>query len=166
MTKKILILGHKRSGKDTFAELLCSYKPTLSFESSSHFVCEKAVFPTLSKFWGYSTVEECYEDRDNHRVEWFQLISTYNVPKYRLAEELLAKHDIYVGLRNKEEYEACLGRNLFDLIFWVDGTKRTGLVESKESFNIEYNSSKMVLIDNNKEFKILEAQAVYWAEKL
>lgn len=166
MAKKLLILGMARSGKDTFAELICKHKPSFSFESSSLFVCEKAVFPTLSGKYGYKTIEECYEDRDGYRPEWFELISAYNSPKYRLAEELLSKHDIYVGLRNNEEYQACLERDLFDLIFWVDGTKRTGKVENRESFNIDYDPGIMFWIDNNRSLKHLEQTAAKFAKLL
>lgn len=164
--KKILILGHKRSGKDTYAELLCRYNERLSFESSSFFVGSKVVYPVLKDKYDYKNFLQCYTDREAHRAEWYNLISAYNNPKYKLASELLEVHDIYVGLRNKEEYEACLEKDLFDIIFWVDSWHRTRIRESLESFTINYDPTVMFWIDNNHTLQNLEIQAKKFATLL
>ena len=54
---KILIIGEARHGKDTVAEIMRD-EYGMTFQSSSHFVCEKAVFPYMSAKYGYKTIEE------------------------------------------------------------------------------------------------------------
>lgn len=119
---KTLILGPGRHGKDTVAEYLAR-QLNLSFASSSHFLCKKVVFPVLAPKLGYKDIEECYQDRVNHRETWRDLISEYNFPdKARLTREILAENDIYVGMRDAAEFEAAY--SLFDLIIEVDASKR------------------------------------------
>lgn len=121
--KKIGIFGYARHGKDTVAELICN-KLNYSFCSSSYFVCSKAVFPVLSKKYGYTTLDECFNDRMQHRVEWKQLITEYTTPdKSKLARELLAENDIYVGMRCKDELNACIQNDVFDTLIWVDNNR-------------------------------------------
>lgn len=165
-TSNILILGNARHGKDSFAELLCKHNPCLSFASSSWILAEEVVYPILKDQYNYQTLEECYEDRPNHRGEWFNLLKSYNTPDgTRLARKIYEENNLYVGMRNQEEFLACLQEDLFDLIFWVDASKRKPL-ESKESFNIDFDCDLMLLIDNNGSLKQLEHQAMHWAPKL
>lgn len=122
MKPKLLIIGHMRHGKDSVAEMLrdgWGY----SFCSSSWAACEKVIFPAMSKQQGYATLQECFEDRVNHRTQWHQLISSYNTPdKARLAREIMETNDIYVGMRCQEELKAT--RGLFDVVVWVDASQR------------------------------------------
>lgn len=149
MSKKILILGHARHGKDTVAEYITELEPDLKFASSSLFAGEKAVIPVLGPMYNYKDVNEAYEDRLNHRQEWFELIKEYNKDDpARLARELLEDHDIYVGMRSNTEYQACVEEGLFDLIIWVDASSRCA-PEPRESFNIQYNPFKMHYLSNN-----------------
>ena len=165
-TAKILILGHQRHGKDTFAELLNKYNPNLTFISSSLALTEKLIFPTLKEKYNYKTMEECYEDRVNHREEWFKLIANYNTPdKTKLAKLILSKNSMYVGLRNNEEYQACLEEDIFDFIFWVDASEIKPS-ESKNSFNIDFDESKMILINNNLDLESLDKLAQLWAKRI
>lgn len=47
--------------------------------------------------YGYKTSQECYLDRVNHRKEWYDLITKYNIHDMsRLCKLVLAKHDIYI----------------------------------------------------------------------
>lgn len=140
---KILILGHGRHGKDTVAETLGKLMG-LTFLSSSWAACEKAVFPWLSQLYGYSTAEECFNDRAAHRLEWKQLITDYNTPdKGKLCREILALCDGYVGMRCPDEYAAV--QSLFDAVVWVDASRR---LPPDPSMAIPY-SDDMWLIDNN-----------------
>ncbi len=64
---KLLVLGHKRHGKDTFAELLAEeFKYT--FESSSQAAADIFLYDELKDKYSYETPEECFEDRMNHRL--------------------------------------------------------------------------------------------------
>lgn len=144
---KILVLGHARHGKDTIAEIL-AYALGLTYRSSSLAAAERAVYPVLSYRYGYQSLEECYEDRANHRSEWFELISAYNDPPFRLAQEILQEADIYVGMRSKQELDACRLMNLFDFIVTVDASQRQPL-EHPDSLDIDVFAEADFLIDNN-----------------
>ena len=141
---KILILGHGAHGKDTIAEYLSEFTG-LRFESSSSAACRAAVFPTLSKLYGYQTIGQCFSDRRNHRQEWKELITAYNTPdKGRLCKEILEVYDGYIGMRCHEEFAAV--RHLFNWVLWVDASKRC---PDDESMTIQKDND-MVVIDNNQ----------------
>lgn len=147
---KILILGHARHGKDTAAELLVrlcqEVHIDISFASSSEFAAEKVVYPTMPY---YSNWQECYADRGNHRTHWFNMIRYYNKEdKTRLAKEILKENDIYVGMRNIEEFEACMEACMFNYVLWIDAFERVGL-ESINSLNIKKDPTSMHIIYNN-----------------
>lgn len=158
----ILILGHKDHGKDEvglrLGKLLgCEYR------SSSLFICEKAVFPTLAPRYGYETIQECYEDRDNHRQEWFDLIYAYNEKTpTRTADELLEVAPIYVGMRNRIEFEANKEKRNFDLVFWVEASGRKPS-EAATSMELTEEDADYV-IDNNGSKKALQVQLEYYAD--
>ena len=114
---KLLIVGHGRHGKDTVAEMLAEIGGW-SFQSSS-LHCAHVVRPAMEAIGiEYATTKQCFEDRANHREFWKHTISEYNKPKDRIVCEILEKSDIYVGLRDREEFEA--SRKHFDHIIWVD----------------------------------------------
>lgn len=143
---RILILGKGGHGKDTAAEIISDLYG-LSFRSSSLAACEKAVLPVLGPKYGYKTVDECYEDRRNHREEWKQLITDYNTPdKSRLCREILAECDMYVGMRCADEFAA--SKELFDEIYYVDASERVEIDDP--TMKIEFDPSCMTLIDNNE----------------
>lgn len=155
MTKKnlpkLLIIGHMRHGKDTLAELL-EEQIGLKFLSSSLAASNIFLYDALKEKYGYTTPEECFEDRMNRRPEWYQLICDYNKDdKARLAKGILEITDCYVGMRDRGEIDECMRQGLFDLIVWVDASERLPL-ESKESFNID-KSCADVIIENNGTFE-------------
>ena len=122
---KLLIIGHARHGKDTVAEILRN-QYGLSFASSSHYVADRCIWPT----WGqerYDSFEDMFEDRVNHRELWSNLINAYNTPdKARTGREMIRNLDLdmYVGMRNADEFQACQDKNIFDVVIWVDGSER------------------------------------------
>lgn len=147
---KILILGHGRHGKDTVGNLI-SQQTGLRFQSSSMAACETAIFPILSLMYGYKSVQECFEDRINHRQEWKDLISEYNYfDKSSLCKKILKNHDGYIGMRCPEEYAA--SRHLFGMVLWVDASKRL----PEDPTMLIRQDSNMFLIDNNGSFGDLE----------
>lgn len=116
---KLLIIGHGRHGKDTVAEMLVERRPMLSFMSSSLFVAQTVVRGDLEDIGiNYLTLEDCYEDRFNHRDFWRDSIARYCNPPERMAQGILSDHDIYVGMRTRREFVAA--RPLFDEVIWVD----------------------------------------------
>lgn len=142
---KLLILGYGRHGKDTLAEIF--YKNFgLKFSSSSLAACEIAIFPILKEKYGYKTIEECYEDRHNHRKEWYDLIYDYNKDDgARLCKEILKTNDCYVGMRAKREFEA--SKQLFDLIVFVDASERHP-IEGDESCTISKRDADVIIMNN------------------
>lgn len=141
-----MVFGHARHGKDTVAEILRD-EMGLTFESSSHCIAE-LLRPDLEKIVGpYASLEACYEDRVRWRQYWHEWIIQYNQPLYRLSEHILTKYDMYVGIRNPEEYYAARGRGLFQLGIWVDASEREP-IEGTESNKMSVRDAD-IIIDNN-----------------
>jgi dephospho-CoA kinase len=164
MKPRLFICGHGRHGKDTMAEYLRDTHG-YNFISSSLFCAELIVFPALKDVYQYRTVEECYNDRHNHRAEWYNLIAAYSVEdKTRLTREIFNKYDIYVGIRNSEEF--LISKHIADISVWVDRSKTLPL-EPSDSMNITADMCDVV-IDNNgtlEEFHSrIEAFLIYGAD--
>lgn len=144
--KKILIIGHKRHGKDTVAGYLnglFGYK----FESSSEAACRIFLFDALKDKYGYETPKDCFEDRMDKREEWYTLICEYNKEdKARLAKEILKTSNIYVGMRDNTEIAECKAQGLFDLIIGVFDPRKE--LESNASFNIDLFKESDIIIPN------------------
>jgi hypothetical protein len=144
---KLLILGHGRHGKDTIAEIL-EEQIGLKFMSSSQASADIFIYDELKDKYKYENAVECFNDRSNHREEWYNLICGYNKDnKTRLAEDILKLNDCYVGMRDFEEVEKSMNDGLFDLIVWVDASDRLPL-EGGESFNIDMSIADVVIYNN------------------
>ena len=120
---KIFVCGHGRHGKDEFAERL-SRETDLSYVSSSYFVARKVALPYLAKAGlFYGSVEECYDDRHNHRDLWYQSVREFNGDDLsRLSRAIFDSHDMYVGIRDDKEFLA--SKDLANFSFWVDASDR------------------------------------------
>lgn len=125
---KIFVIGHGRHGKDTVGEFIqeiCG----LTFESSSMFCAEHVVTPWLEKLGiTYDSLDECYEDRVNHRMEWYNAIRDFNKEdESKLSAAIFNKYDMYVGIRSRVEFLAA--RHLSDLSIWVEASTRVPQVD-------------------------------------
>lgn len=150
-TTKLLVIGSARHGKDTFAELL-NEEFGLKFKSSSQAAADLFIFDELKNKYNYETSEQCFEDRVNHRAEWYNMICDYNKEDLaKLAKGILTITDCYVGMRDRNEITECVKQGLFDLIIWVDASERLP-VEGSDSFNID-KSCADIIIDNNGTFE-------------
>tara|TARA_R110000851_G_C13077180_1_gene565446 strand:- start:1674 stop:2168 length:495 start_codon:yes stop_codon:yes gene_type:complete len=161
---KLLIIGHARHGKDTVCDIL---KETYGFEfrSSSHYMNEHVIFPILSPIHGYQTLEECYEDRVNHRRSWYNLIRNHcGVDPARLARDIISDYDIYCGMRHREEFTASRREGLFDYVVWVDALERLP-AESSDSMGLTRDDADMV-IDNNGPLEKLPVNIAAFIEEL
>ena len=156
---KLMIIGHARHGKDTVCEILRD-QYGLTFRSSSEAAAERVIYPILRDAYGYSTIEECLNDRANHRSAWYQLIREYNTPDLaRLAREIYSENDIYCGLRHAEEFEAIKAAGLFDYCVWVDASQRHP-AEPASSCSLSRADADFVL-DNNGTLEELQANIAH-----
>jgi hypothetical protein len=161
---KLLIVSHGRWGKDTMAEIL-NEEFGYSFESSSQSAANIFLYDLLKDKYGYDTPEECFEDRVNHRQEWYEAICDYNKhDKARLAKGILERCDMYVGMRNREEIDECIKQGLFDLIVWIDSSKRVA-EEDPSSFNID-KSCADIIIDNNDDYETFRKRVIRFGKVL
>ncbi len=151
---KVIVMGYAQHGKDTVGEML-RHRYLFSFTSSSMFCSETIVYPMLKGSYGYPDAEACYEDRANHRDEWFDLIRRFNTPDLMaLGRSIFAKHDVYCGIRNAAEFHALRNAGVFDFAIWVDGSERHRR-EPKSSCSVESWMADYVL-DNNGDLDDLE----------
>lgn len=143
---KILVAGMARHGKDSLCEIVAD-KFNIPFVSSSHYMLENLVYPTLKEKYGYASQEECYNDRVNHRQEWFDMIENYNREDYsRLAKNILAENDIYCGMRCIKQFNA--SKHLFDIVIWVDAEERLGITEDESSMTISKDCADIIITNN------------------
>ena len=142
---KLFVIGQGRHGKDTVGEIIQEISG-LTFESSSMFCAEHVVVPWLEKLGiTYDSLDECYEDRVNYRVEWYDAIRAYNKgDESRLSAAIFSKYDMYVGIRSRVEFLAA--RHLSDLSIWVDASERVSQVDPTCKI---IASDCDIIIDNN-----------------
>lgn len=161
---KLLIIGYARHGKDTVAEIL-SQQYGYTYMSSSQFCAEKVVYPVLGPKYNYQSVEECFEDRINHRKEWFDLITSYNQPdRSRLGKSIFEVSHIYCGLRNYEEFISLKNDMVFDYSVWVDRGQH--LPPEDTTSNTLYPSLADFTIDNNGTLEDLQARVEEFKNKI
>ena len=113
------------------------------------------IYNDLKDKYNYTSEEECYADRHNHRKEWYDAICDYNVTDgAALGREMFAEYDIYCGLRNKREFFAMKNTSVFDYAIWVDRTDHLP-TESKDSMSLEQWMADYT-IDNNGDLQRLK----------
>lgn len=156
---KVLVIGHGRHGKDTVAEYMTELMG-LKFVSSSIFVAQEIIWP----FWGkdrYKSFDDMFQDRVNNRSTWFNLIAAYNTPDATKTASTMFERgfDIYVGMRRRAELEACKTAGLFDVIIWVDASKRLP-PEDLDSMELRPEDAD-VQLDNNGDLQFLYAQIIF-----
>lgn len=142
----ILIIGHGTHGKDTLAEMI-QKETAFTFESSSEAASRIFLYDALKEKYGYTSPEECFKDRYNHRDEWHDLICEYNKDdKARLVKDILANSHMYVGMRSDEEVEECLKQGLFDYVIGVFDPRKP--LEPTSSFSINMWEKSDFIIPN------------------
>jgi hypothetical protein len=72
----------------------------------------------------------------------------------RLAKDILKGYDCYVGMRDLEEFNA--SKELFDVIIWVDASKRIGTDENTNKITM---SVADIIITNNGTFEEFDMKA-------
>lgn len=170
---KLMIFGHGRHGKDTVAELI-SKVTTLRFQSSSWIVSSliyadsesyTPLIPPPPEFASYESVDQMYEERHKHRKFWHEWIIAFNTPDLsKLSQHILTTYDIYVGIRNPDEYYQAKSEGLFDLGIWVDRSKHLP-PESRESNKMTQEMADIV-IDNNGTLADLQTRVARFVSTL
>jgi hypothetical protein len=151
---KLMIVGYGRHGKDTVCDIIAK-KYGYTFQSSSMFCAQLFIYETLRDKYGYANIEQCYDDRHNHRSEWYNLIKGYNEEDPTLlGRELYARYDIYCGIRNPAEFHALRNCGAFDYAIWVDRSNHLP-PENSNSMKIEPWMTDYI-IDNNSSIELLE----------
>lgn len=150
---KIFVIGHGRHGKDTVGDVIRDMTG-LTFRSSSMFCAEHVVTPWLEKLGiTYDSLEECYEDRVNHRVEWYNSIRAYNEgDESRLSSAIFAEYDMYVGIRSRVEFLA--SKHLSDLSIWVEAGERVPQVDP--TCKILATDCDIIIDNNGTEEELVE----------
>lgn len=145
-SKRILIIGHGKHGKDTVAEMLRDHYG-IRFMSSSRFAIDRAVWPLVKDTGVWKSADDLYNDRANHRDMLFHAIRAYNlVPGPSLAEQMFSEgYDCYVGMRSRDEFEK--SRKDFRFVVWVDASRRCP-PEPGTSMELRREDADLV-IDNN-----------------
>lgn len=163
MKKKLLIIGYARHGKDTVCEILKN-DYDYNYISSSMFCAEQFIYQRLKPLYGYTSLEQCYDDRVNHRSEWYDLISDYcKDDPAKLGKQIFQKYDIYCGLRNIREYIALREQKVFDYCIWVDRSKHLE-PENVSSMTLDSSHSDYIL-DNNGSLDELHENIKHFANR-
>ena len=145
---KLLIIGHGRHGKDTVAAML-KEEFGLTHLASSEASSTIFVFDALKEKYGYTTVEDCFNDRANHRAEWYDLICEYNAnDQARLAKDIVERANVYVGMRSQAELDECIKQGVFDAIIGVMDPRKPLEDIGSMSINVEKYSDIMIYNDS------------------
>lgn len=111
---KIAILGYGRAGKDEAGAWLGRNTPLIYTGSTSQVLC-----PLIAIELGISE-EEAWNTRHANREYWFEFGNNYRKgDPAKIARKCLLASDMVIGLRDKEELQACKDARLFDLIIWI-----------------------------------------------
>lgn len=153
---KLMIVGHKRFGKDHASEYLRD-NFGLKYESSSRLCSRLFIYDALKDKYGYSSEEQCFQDRHNHRAEWFHLISKFNEQRgdmTALAAMIFSHCECYTGIRKKEELDCCREKWRDLLVVYIDRSKVLPL-EDVSSCTIS-KSQADIIIENNEDLESFE----------
>jgi hypothetical protein len=113
-TKRILVVGHGRAGKDTACEYLAAIT-RLRFAGSTSVYLARHVAARL----GVSE-QEAYRTRHRDRSLWHRVGNEIRrQDPGLLVRESLANAEIAGGVRDREEIAVCRREDLVDLIVWV-----------------------------------------------
>lgn len=118
---KININGYAQHGKDTVGEIFADTTQSEPY-NVSHDIA-KAIHEEHETLGPYNDWLEAYEDRVNHRDEWFNFIrEKRDENPIWLIDVALDKSGMYIGHRSLREFEYT--KPLVDATIWVDASRR------------------------------------------
>jgi hypothetical protein len=151
----ILIIGAGEHGKNS----VCDYikEKTGWSEGCSSYVSKVLIFEEMTKRgFHYPDSQTCWEDRRNHRALWKQLIREYNTPQLdRLIVQIFKDKEMYVGLRDKDEFLTGCVNGRFDIIVFVDAEERLGIADPDDC-SIPKGVSDIIIDNNGTKEELLE----------
>lgn len=152
----VLIIGHSEHGKSEVAKALCQHFGWTEGESS--YVCKEIVFAELIKRgYTYATPQEAWEDRRNNKQVWKDIIKDYNKDDLaKLIKKIFSDNEIYVGLRDGEEFTTGYMTGEMDVIVYVDAwirkpdfdTNNLDIPKGMADVIIDNNGDKEALVEN------------------
>lgn len=155
---RILIVGHGRHGKTTAAQIIEKHFG-LTHEDSSMAAARIFIYDKLKDKYGYSSFEECYNDRSNHRSEWYDLIRAFNKKdNTKLAREIMKSNDVYCGMRSIDELRDCRKKGVFDFVIGV--VRPDEKKEPSSSFDSEVMRATNMTIFNSGDMERFEESIV------
>lgn len=166
---RLFVAGYKRHGKDTVCELVRQHFG-LAWAASSQMMTELAVLPHFRALRAAGRVEvpdypdaaACFADRGRWRGEWYDAIQAFNTPDgARLARLIFAEHEVYCGIRSREELDACRAAGLCDALVWVDASRRLP-PEDAASCTIGPADADLVLDNNGTAEELAAAVPKFW----
>jgi hypothetical protein len=155
---KILILGHGGHGKDEVANILANIHGLWVLSSSEcafELIRYELQLSLAAEGFFVDSHTALWNTKFSHRELWRKLIKNYNTPNLdRLTKQILFEFecDIYIGMRDADEYEA--SKHHFDRILYVDAWPR--VERNDPSMKIEFNPKEMFRIDNSGSLNELE----------
>lgn len=154
---KIIVVGDSQHGKDTVGRFIEKHSD-LKCTASSEVALEIFLFDILSAKYGYKTIQEAYENRHKNRKEWFEAIQKYNKEdKTRLAREVLERGNVYLGMRDPQELQACIEQDVVDWVLGVFDPRKPRETHSKIVDVFEMSD---YLIINNQGLEELEQSVI------
>jgi len=159
--KKVLLISHARSGKDTVANMLESMIGLKNTSSSRYAlfevpeIQEELVFNYYGANEPNPDLEAIYFGRKERRAFWYNTISNYNSnDPTRLAREIFRDYDIYNGLRDDNEFRYAKAYQLYDICIWVDASERVP-PEDISSMKLNKGMADIILDNNGTELELV-----------
>ena len=122
---RVLFLGHAGHGKDFVTKAFCNTVEA-PYVSTSMRLAD--LVPDVKDYDNWCRLKETAEGRAYlHRA-----VRAFNTPRHKAAQLTLAVDGYYIGMRDTEEFEACVQADLFDVIVIVD---RPGFADEPETSN-------------------------------
>lgn len=161
----MIVTGMSQHGKDTFCEYLYE-KYNITFASSSYTACELFLYEKLKDEFGYKSIDECFEDRQNHQTRWYEEIKAFNTPnKDRLGKIIFNKANAYCGIRDDEEFAELIKNTDVDLIVWIDASLRVP-PQSKSSMKLSSEIADHILKNNGTEAEFQESIDAFYHDTI
>jgi hypothetical protein len=112
------VLGNGRAGKDTAAKYLCVRTGMKYIGSSSNFLLK-----FVADLSGLDPAK-AYDERHQHRAFWINVGHAVRANDLSLfARMILAKGDLAVGLRGREEIHGAIIDGIVDYLLWIDNDR-------------------------------------------